>query len=126
MRSCSISVLVDQTTEEIASVDLRRLIHAGECQSDGWFRRLQPERSVRTVGVVVLHVDPQHLLEVARTGMLVRITASSRTSLGTLVRYGTISTPHATCGFWRAGRVAGGAPVSRGVPEVHGADDQRV
>ena len=65
MRSCSLSVLVDETTEEIASVDSRRLIHAGDRQSEGRFRWLQPERPVRTVTVVVPHVDPQHPLEVA-------------------------------------------------------------
>jgi hypothetical protein len=59
------SVLVHETAEEIASVDSGRLVHAGEGQSDGWIRRLQPERPVRTVGVVVLHIDPQYLLEMA-------------------------------------------------------------
>jgi hypothetical protein len=44
MRSCSLSVLVHKTTEEIASVDSGRLDHAGKPPSDGWFRRLQPER----------------------------------------------------------------------------------
>jgi hypothetical protein len=52
-------------TEEIASVDSGRPTHPGERQSNGWIRRLQPERPVRTVGVVVLDIDPQHLLEVA-------------------------------------------------------------
>jgi len=65
MRSCSLSVLMHETTEEIASLDSGRLVHAGERRSDGWFWRLQPERPVRTVGVVVLHVDPQDLFEVA-------------------------------------------------------------
>jgi hypothetical protein len=54
-----------ETTEEIASVDSRRLVHAGERRSDGWIRRLQPERPVWAMGVVVLDVDLQHLLEVA-------------------------------------------------------------
>ena len=31
--------------------------------SDGWIGRLQPERPVRTVGVVVLNIDPKDLLE---------------------------------------------------------------
>jgi len=30
MRSCSLSVLVHETTEEITSVDSGRLVHAGE------------------------------------------------------------------------------------------------
>jgi hypothetical protein len=63
MRSCSLLVLVHETTEEIASVNLGRLIHADEGEWDGWIRRLQRERPVRTVGVIVLHVDPQPLLE---------------------------------------------------------------
>jgi hypothetical protein len=62
MRSCSLLVRVHEATKEIASVDSGRLVHAGERQSDGWIRRLQPERPVRMVGVIVLDVDPQHLL----------------------------------------------------------------
>jgi hypothetical protein len=60
-------VFVYETTEEIASVDSERPAHPGDRWSNGWIRRLQPERPVRTVGVVVLGVDPQHLLEVAAT-----------------------------------------------------------
>jgi hypothetical protein len=67
MRSCSLSVLVDETTEEIASVDSGRLVHASERRSDGWFRRLQPERPVRPVPVVVLDVGLEDLLEVPAT-----------------------------------------------------------
>jgi hypothetical protein len=65
MRSCSLSVFVYETTEEIASADSGRPAHPGDRWSNGWIGRLQPERPVRTVGVVVLDVDPQHLLEVA-------------------------------------------------------------
>ena len=65
MRSCSLSVLVHETTEEITSVDSVRPIHASERRPNGRIRRLQPERPVRTVGVVMLHVDAQHLLKVA-------------------------------------------------------------
>jgi hypothetical protein len=36
-----------------------------ERRPDGRIRRLQPEGSVGTVGVVMLHVDAQHLLKVA-------------------------------------------------------------
>jgi hypothetical protein len=60
----ALSVLVHETTEEIASVNSERLVYAGERQSDDWIRRLQPERPVRPVSVIVLDVDPQHLLEV--------------------------------------------------------------
>jgi hypothetical protein len=65
MRSCSLPVLVHETTEEITSVDSGRPTHPGERQSDGWIWRLQPERPVRTVGVVVLDIDVEDLLEVA-------------------------------------------------------------
>jgi hypothetical protein len=65
MRSCSLPVLVHETTEEITSVDSGRPTHPGERQSDGWIRRLQPERPVRTVGVVVLDIDVEDLPEVA-------------------------------------------------------------
>jgi hypothetical protein len=41
------------------------MILAGKGWFDGWIRRLQPERPVSTVGVVVLDVDPKDLLEVA-------------------------------------------------------------
>jgi len=48
MRSCSLSVvLVEEPAEQVASVDPGRLSVAGEGQSDGWIRRLQPERPVR-------------------------------------------------------------------------------
>jgi hypothetical protein len=65
MRSCSLPVLMHETAEQVASVDLGRLILAGEGWSNGWIRWLQPERPVRPVGVVVLDVDSKDLLEVA-------------------------------------------------------------
>jgi hypothetical protein len=60
-----LSVLAHETAEEIASVDLGRLGHASQRRSDGWLRRLQPERPVRLVAVVVPDVDAKHLLEAA-------------------------------------------------------------
>jgi hypothetical protein len=57
-----LSVLVKQTAEDIASVDSGRLILAGESQSDGWIRRLQLERPVRPMRVVVLDRDAQDAL----------------------------------------------------------------
>jgi hypothetical protein len=65
MRSCSLSVLGKQTAKEITSVDPGRLILAGQGQSDGWIRRLQLERSVRPMSVVVLDIDTQDLLKVS-------------------------------------------------------------
>ena len=65
MRSCSSSVLVRESAEQVAPVDLGLRILASEGRFDSWIRRLQPERPVRAVGVVALDVDPQHLLKVA-------------------------------------------------------------
>ena len=65
MRSCSSSVLVHESAEQVAPVDLGRRIFATEGRFDSWIRRLQPERPVWAMGVVVLDIDPQHLLEVA-------------------------------------------------------------
>ena len=65
MRSCSLSVLVKQTAKEITSVDPGRLILAGQGQPDGWIRRLQLERSVRPMSVVVVDIDTQDLLKVS-------------------------------------------------------------
>jgi len=58
MRSCSSSVLVHESAEQVAPVDLGRLILANEGRFDGWIRRLQPERPVRPMGVVMLDIDP--------------------------------------------------------------------
>jgi hypothetical protein len=58
MRSCSSSVLVHESAEQVAPVDLGRLILADEGRFDGWIRRLQPERPVRPMGVVMLDIDP--------------------------------------------------------------------
>jgi hypothetical protein len=60
MRSCSLSVLVHESAQQVAPVDLGRLILAAEGRFDSGIRRLQPERPVWAMGVVVLAVDPQH------------------------------------------------------------------
>jgi len=65
MRSCSSSVLVYESAEQVTPVYLGRMILAGKGWFDGWIRRLQPERPVWAMGVVVLEVDPKDLLEVA-------------------------------------------------------------
>jgi hypothetical protein len=46
-------------------VYLGRMILAGKGWFDGWIRRLQPERPVWAMGVVVLDIDVEDLLEVA-------------------------------------------------------------
>jgi hypothetical protein len=65
MRSCSSSPLVHESAEQVAPVDLGRLILATEGRFDSWIRRLQPERPMGTTSVVVGSVDPKNLLEVA-------------------------------------------------------------
>jgi hypothetical protein len=59
MRSCSSSVLVHESAEQVAPVDLGRLILATEGRFDSWIRRLQPERPMGTMSVVVGGVDPK-------------------------------------------------------------------
>jgi hypothetical protein len=66
MRSCSSwMVFMQETAEQVASVDSGWLVVADKARSGGWIRRLQPERPVRPMGVVVLGVDSKDLLEVA-------------------------------------------------------------
>jgi len=52
MRSCSSSVLVHESAEQVAMVDLGRRILATEGRFDSWIRRLQPEGAVWAMGVV--------------------------------------------------------------------------
>ncbi len=65
MRSCSSSVLVDETAKQVTSVHPDPLMLADEGLIGGWIRRLQLKRSVRAMPVVVLDIDPQDLLQVA-------------------------------------------------------------
>jgi hypothetical protein len=67
MRSCSSSVLVKQTAEQVTPADLSRLTVPDERRPGAWVRRLKAKRPVRPMGVVVLNVDSEHLLEVAAT-----------------------------------------------------------
>ena len=64
MRSCSSSVLVKQATEEVASLHPGSPSLADQGQTGGWARWFQPKRSVRTMPVVVLDIDPEDLLQV--------------------------------------------------------------
>ena len=64
MRLCSLAVLMEQTTEQVASMKAALAILADKIQLGGWDRRLKLERPVRTIGVVMLDVDPEHLLQV--------------------------------------------------------------
>jgi hypothetical protein len=58
MRSCSSSVLVQETAEQVRPVHLSWMI-LGDAARTGWVRRLQPQRPVRALLVVALHVDAQ-------------------------------------------------------------------
>ena len=65
MRSCSSSVLVQETAEQVASVDRGSRLAAEKRHRNGWIRRLKVQRPVGTVGVVVRDVPLEGLLEVA-------------------------------------------------------------
>jgi hypothetical protein len=56
---------MEETAEPIAAADLTLLTLADDVPTGGWIRRLQPERPVRTMTVVVVDIDPKHPLEVA-------------------------------------------------------------
>jgi hypothetical protein len=53
MRSCSWSVLVQETAEQVASVDPGLRVAADEGHSSGWIRRLKLQRPVGAMSVVV-------------------------------------------------------------------------
>ena len=67
MGSCSSPILVEQATEQVSSMNaaVSALIYDG--QSGGWIRRLELQRPVRPVPVVVLDIDSQDLLQVPAT-----------------------------------------------------------
>jgi hypothetical protein len=65
MRSCSSAVLVQQTAEQVAPTHSGLLILGDNGQPGGLIWRLEPERPMREVFVVVPDVDPQDPLEVA-------------------------------------------------------------
>ena len=64
-RSCSLSVLMEEAAEQIASVYSALVILAKDGQLGRRVWRLQQQRPVGTVAVVVLDVDSKDLLEVA-------------------------------------------------------------
>jgi hypothetical protein len=67
MGSCSSPILVEQATEQVSSMNaaFSALIYDG--QSGGWIWRLELQRPMRPVPVVVLDVDSQDLLQVPAT-----------------------------------------------------------
>jgi hypothetical protein len=62
MHSCSSSVLVNQTADQVPSMQSAWAILADRGHV-GWIWCMQAQRSVRAVPVVVLDVDAQGLLE---------------------------------------------------------------
>jgi hypothetical protein len=54
---------VEQAAEPVSPVHPVPML-ARDGWTERWIGRLQPERSVGTVGVVVLDVDPKHLFQV--------------------------------------------------------------
>jgi hypothetical protein len=54
---------MEQATEQVASMKAALAILADKIQPGGWDRRLKLERPVRTMGVVMLDVDPKYLLQ---------------------------------------------------------------
>ena len=65
IRSCSSPVLVEEPSEQVTSLYPGLATLADEVQTNGWTWRLQPERPMRSVRVVMLDVDPEHLFQVA-------------------------------------------------------------
>jgi hypothetical protein len=64
MRSCSSSVLVQETAEQVASVDPGWRVAADEGHSSGWIRRLKLQRPVGAMSVVVRDVHLEGPLQV--------------------------------------------------------------
>lgn len=58
-RSCSLPVLVEDPTEEVAAVRLAPMILVEDGEPDARIWRLQQQRPVGTVAVVMLEVDPE-------------------------------------------------------------------
>jgi hypothetical protein len=55
-------VLAKETAEQVTSAHPARLVFS-DGQPGRWIRRLEPQRPVRTVLVVVLDIDSQDLLQ---------------------------------------------------------------
>jgi hypothetical protein len=53
---------MEQTTEQVTSMKAALAILADKIQPSDWDRRLKLERPVRTMGVVMLDADPEHLV----------------------------------------------------------------
>src|SRR4029450_10351396 len=64
MRSCSWSVLVEKAAEQVASMHSSPVVVVEERRRGGWIWRVELECPMRAVGVVVLDVHTQDLLQV--------------------------------------------------------------
>jgi hypothetical protein len=60
-RSCSSVVLAKETAEQVTSAHPACLVLSDDGQPGRWIRRLEPQRPMRTVLVVVLDIDSQDL-----------------------------------------------------------------
>jgi hypothetical protein len=56
---------MQETAEQVTPAHLTSFILTDDGQSGGSVRRLKPKRPVGTVPIVVLHVDPKDLLQMA-------------------------------------------------------------
>ena len=65
IRSCSSSILMEEAAEPVASVHRGSVILCTERQTGRWIWRLQLERPVRPMPVVMIDIDPQHSFQVA-------------------------------------------------------------
>jgi hypothetical protein len=64
MHSCSSSVLVEKAAEQVASLHSSPVVVVEEHRRGGWIWRIELECPMRAVGVVVLDVHAQDLLQV--------------------------------------------------------------
>ena len=64
MRRCSWSVLVQETDELVMSLFAGSVILSDDPEASGRIWRLQSERAMRTVLVVMRHVDSKDLVQV--------------------------------------------------------------
>jgi hypothetical protein len=80
-----LSVLVKQTTEEVASAHPGSPSLADQCQTGGWSRRFQPKRPVRTMPVVVLDIPPEDLVGARKSVMDAELRIGRRDNRTTMI-----------------------------------------
>jgi hypothetical protein len=106
-------VFVEESAEQVTSMHPSWLAVADDPQVGEWIRRLQSERPVGTVMVVVGDVDPEHLLEVSSPLISSQSRHSARTradpALGVGVGVGRLHRRHKRLGSLRPKHVVEGA-----------------